>query len=134
MNAVFLRVAARVRYWDDTDIDGTPDTERGERIPLRAGDLWCPRIDLERGLVVDWPPGLSASVHYKVADEGEYWLQDDEGNDIAKWRGAYVPDAYLCHGERGYGDYIIMRIDENGRIDGYRRPTFDVSQWQAVTR
>ena len=134
MDAVFLRVEARVRYWEDTDINGTPDTEKGGRVPMRVGDAWCPRIDLERGSVVDWPPGLVAAVHCKVADRGEYWLQDDEGNDIAKWLSYYVPDAYLCHGDRGYGDYIILNVDGNGCIKDYRRPVFDAEQWEPVTR
>lgn len=42
---------------------------------------------------------------------------------IAKWGGYYVPDDFLCHGDRGFGDYIILNIDEHGKVDNWKVPT-----------
>lgn len=129
MKAAYLRIEAFVRYWEDASVDGEPD-DRGTRIPFRTGALWCPRIRLADGVVMDWLPGMTAQIHYKVCDEGQYWLQDPEGNDIAKWGGCYVPDRFLCHGQRGYGDYIIMDIGPSGSIIDYVAPTIDMDDWE----
>ena len=81
------------------------------------------------GAIVGWPPGLTARIHYKVCDCGEYWLGDAAGNRIAKWAGDYVPSRFLCHGGEGYGDYIILTINGDGAIDGYRRPDVREGDW-----
>ena len=119
--AVYLEVSAEVRYWDDATINGVEDTQ-GTLIPFREGDLWRPVIDLDAGRVLDWPDGVVADIHYKVCDAGEYWLLNAQRERIAKWGGSYVPDAFLCHGDTGYGDYIILVIDAQGIIQNYQRP------------
>ncbi len=131
MDAVYLEVDAGVRYPEDTLVNGQED-DSGARMPFLVNGRWRPRIRLDDGVVMDWPPTLSAEAHYKVADDGEYWLQNADGVRVAKWSGYYVPVAYLCHGERGYGDYIILNVDGNGCIKDYRRPVFDAEQWEPV--
>lgn len=132
MNATHIEVCAAVRYWEDTSVNDVEDTD-GTLIPFRVGEEWCPTIRLADGAVDRWPVGTRADVHYKVCDQGQYWLRDADGNR-AKWRGHYVPDAFLCHGDRGYGDYIIMKIGGDGMIEGWRAPVVDDEQWQAQER
>lgn len=113
----FLRVEAGVRYWEDATVNDQSD-EDGTLIPFRNGDMWCPTIDLEGGTVIDWPKGTTASIHYKVCDEGVYTLLDAALQEVRKIEG-YVP-AIMSPGGSGYGDYIIMEIDGDGAIAKWR--------------
>lgn len=114
-----MLVKAGARYWEDSEINGIPD-ENGDLIPCRDGDYWCPNIDIETGKILNWEQGKSANIHYKVCDDGEYTIIDEQGYIIkSSGHGAYVPDM-LCPKERGYGDYIIMDIDENGMISNWK--------------
>lgn len=129
---VFIEVAAAVRYWEDAKINGVQSAENGEGTPLKTGFFWKPVIKIETGEIKDWPQGVTMDVHYKVCDAGEYWLQDSGGNRIAKWEGDYVPSAFLCHGDNGYGDYIILKIDAAGQIESYTRPVVDDREWKEI--
>lgn len=113
----YLKVRAGVRYWEDATINGVEDTD-GDLIPLRNGDDWCPVIDIDKGVVVGWPKGTKADIHYKVCDDGNYYLLDASGNIVLE-KDCYVPDI-MCPQGGGDGDYIIMHIDENGTIDKWR--------------
>lgn len=131
MDAKYIEVSASVRYWEDASINGVEDAE-GTMIPFKSGDIWKPIIRLEDGAVIDWPNGTMADIHYKVCDAGEYWLLDQDRNRIAKWNGDYVPDRFLCHGDTGYGDYIIFLVAEDGKIINWKTPTIDESDWSSV--
>lgn len=115
-----ILVEAGVRYWEDATVNGVQD-EDGKLIPGRSGDLWKARLNLAEGRVEDWPAGTTADIHYKVCDAGEYWLLDSAGKRLAHLAG-YVPDAFICHGDNGYGDYIIMSVGTDGKIANYHRP------------
>ena len=96
-------------------------------MPFADDDFWCPVIDLDNGKIVDWPSGITASIQYKVCDECEIDCVDDEGNVICtNDNNYYVPD-FLCPKEKGYGDYIMMEVDENGFIKEYSKK--DVVNW-----
>jgi hypothetical protein len=123
MRNYILRVEAGVRYWEDATVNGVQDID-GTLIPFRDGDLWKPRIDIETGAVLDWPQGTTADVHYKVCDAGQYWL------GALKWQGDYVPDAFLCVGDSGYGDYIILNIGADGKIEGWKTPAIEEDEWK----
>lgn len=127
----FLQVSAEVRYWEDAAINGAED-EAGTLIPFRNGDLWEPVIDLVAGRIVDWPEGVVADIHYKVCDQGEYWLLDADKKRIAKWSDDYVPNALLCPEVEGYGDYIIMAVDGSGAIRGWKSQTHLSDEWVAA--
>lgn len=131
MDTPLLIVSAGVRYWEDATVNGVEDTE-GTLIPFRDGDYWCPVIDLRDGTIKDWPKGTTASIHYKVCDDGEYWLADEAGVKRFKWRGDYVPDRFLCHGDDGFGDYIILDVDANGYIQNYSIPSIAWSPPESV--
>lgn len=126
----YLEVEAGVRYWEDASLNGEEDTEG--HIPLRKGDAWCPRIELKTGKVVDWPVGLTARIHYKVCDDGLYWLQDANGTRVAQWKGYYVPTLFLCPGTDGWGDYIILNIGADGVIENWSPPYVDIHQWTVL--
>jgi hypothetical protein len=116
-----LSVQAHVRYWEDGEIDGEQDT-KGNLTPCRQHECWCPEIDVDSGMILNWKQGVKASIHYKVCDEGVYKLKDSQGNVLAEKDG-YVPSC-MSPKESGYGDYIIMDIDENGQIQDW---SFDVN-------
>lgn len=110
-----MLVKAGVRYWDDSVVNGKKDTEEGDNIPCKKGDLWCPEIDIDTGKILNWKQGVSAEIHYKVADCCGWELRDETGSVLMIAEDGYVPDT-LSPKEAGYGDYIIMDIDENGQI------------------
>ena len=132
MNAIYIEVSAAVRYWEDATVNGQEDTD-GKLIPLTKGSYWVPIIRLADGQIMNWPKGTTADVHYKVCDQGEYWLRDEDKR-IAKWIGFYVPNDFLCHGDQGYGDYIIFKVDEAGLIQGWKVPTVDPDEWEYPAR
>lgn len=128
-DAKYLKVEAEVRYWEDAKVNGVEDTE-GTLIPFKTGDIWEPIIDLDKGVIVDWPKGTAANIHYKVCDAGEYWLLAEDKEKIAQYLSYYVPDEFLCYGNnRGYGDYIIFNVDETGKIQDYKKPRIDTEEW-----
>ena len=117
----YIELSAGVRYWEDATVNGVEDSD-GTLVPFRNGENWCPVIRLSDGMVMDWPQGTTADIHYKVCDAGEYWLQDANRKRVAKWTGYYVPDAFLCHGDNGYGDYIIFKVGADGLIEKWKMP------------
>lgn len=129
-NAVFIEVSADVRYWEDGEIDGVVDTEG--KMPLRNGDSWEPIIELATGLILNWPSTVSAQVHYKVCDAGEYWLLDAHQARIAKWAGHYVPADILCAGKGRHSDYIILNIGGDGRVIGWNTPILQAERWVEI--
>jgi uncharacterized protein YuzE len=129
----FLCVAAAVRYWEDATVNGVEDVS-GDLIPCRFEDLWLPQIELATGTIQHWPKGTTASIHYKVCDAGKYYLADTSGKRIAKWKDHYVPDRFLTVGdESGYGDYIILDVDGDGRIAGWETPEIDPDEWESIS-
>jgi hypothetical protein len=126
--ATHIVVEAGVRYWEDATVNDVSDDD-GNLTPGRSGDCWCPRIELATGRIEGWPEGTVAAVHYKVCDEGEYWLANAAGERIAKWGGHYVPNDFLCHGDEGFGDYIIFKVQGDGLISGYEQPEIDPDRW-----
>lgn len=129
-NVTHIETRAGVRYWEDATVNGVED-EDGSLIPGKNGDHWCVRIRLEDGVVENWPDSTTADIHYKVCDDGEYWLTDADGRRLA-YREGYVPEDFLCHGDSGYGDYIIMSVGEGGKIARYTRPDIGMDDWESV--
>ena len=131
-----LKVRAGVRYFEDGEVNGEndityEDQEQGvkPRIPCVEGENWCLDIDAETGVITNWPKGTTAHVHYKVCDccEIEYFVDGNKvcDNESGKCRG-YVPDV-LCPNGEGWGDYMIMDIDENGQIQNWKKK--DLEKW-----
>lgn len=114
---LFLQVKAGVRHYEDATINGKED-EDGTLTPCKDGDYWCPLINIETGVIENWEIGKTADVHFKVCDDGEYSLLNPFKEVVIKKDG-YVPDC-LSINDRGYGDYIIMKIDEKGLIEDWK--------------
>jgi hypothetical protein len=119
-----LKVEAEVRYWEDAKVNGLVDCA-GNLVPCRVGDCWSPVIDLETGIIADWPADTIADIHYKICDAGRYALLDQDGNEDAV-RDGYVP-SILSPGGSGYGDYIIMHIGPDGAIANWDGT--DLDEW-----
>lgn len=123
--AVYLKVDAGVRYWEDAEVNGVSDSENLPTIPcaefIHADNeyRWRPIIDIDNGVITNWKKGFTAQVHYKVCDDGIYTVTDKDDNIIVEHEG-YVP-SIMCPEDEGYGDYIIMNIDENGFIQGWEK-------------
>lgn len=129
--ATHIEVDAGVRYWEDGEVNGVQDDNGTLMFGAEGGaegGRWKVKIDLASGRIEGWPEGTTASVHYKVCDDGEYWLTDATGTRLARWVGFDVPNDFLCHGSNGYGDYIIFDIDADGVIAGYKRP--EITIWR----
>lgn len=118
----YLKVEAGVRYWEDATVNGLEDGE-GELVPCRSGDTWAPMIDLDTGIIQNWPANTIASIHYKVRDEGRYALLNPDGDEVSAIDG-YVPSV-MCPEGGGYGDYIIMKIGPDGAIANFDGSALD---------
>jgi len=128
--ATQIDVEADVRYWEDATVDGVVD-EDGSLIPGRDGHTWKIRVHLASGRIENWPKGVIARIHYKVCDQGEYWLSRPDGIRVAKWRGHYVPSSHL--GAESGGDYIVMNVNGDGMIEGYEETDLDEERWTPLT-
>lgn len=116
VEVAYLKASCGVRYWEDARVNGVEDTE-GKLIPLRKGDAWEPTIDLATGKIENWPQGTTAEIHYKVCDEGIYELLDAARQTVSRVDGYVI--GMMCPAENGYGDYVIMKIDGTGQIEGW---------------
>lgn len=120
----FLAVTAGIRYAEDVKVNGTGCGEL-EEIPLHDGEHWQCMVDVDAGIILDWPQGTTAKFYSKVCDDGTYSILDENRQEIKTYKG-YVPDCLAIDGS-GYGDYIIIAVDESGKIKGWR-PTFEEFQ------
>lgn len=112
----YLCVYAEVRYWEDAEVNGVEDTD-GTLIPCRSGDRWCPVIDIETGVIMNWEQGKEAKIHYKVCDAGDYFVEDKQKSFLLKIEGEYAPS--FLNTEDGDGDYIVFDVDKHGQIAGW---------------
>jgi Pyruvate/2-oxoacid:ferredoxin oxidoreductase delta subunit len=113
-----LKVKAEVRHWEDSVVNELEDSENGDNVPCKVGELWCPEIDIDSGIITNWEAGKTAVIHYKVCDGCGWELLDDKGEVVLSEDDGYVPDT-LCPKESGYGDYIIMDIASHGKIQDW---------------
>lgn len=129
----YFCVDAVPRYWEDGDYNGKEDIpweeqENGAKpmMPLAVENddpkknrdesyKLVFKIDLETGVIPEWPKGNTAAIHYKVCDQGVYWLEDVDGNEIHKIE-SYCPKILEVGDSYPDGDYFIFHIDENGKI------------------
>ncbi len=74
-------------------------------------------IDAESGKLLNHDFGHKIELYNKVVDEGTYTLFDTEVGETKTIQDYVIPglDTY----SNGYGDYIILDIDENGFIKGW---------------
>ena len=128
-----IHVSAYVRYWEDSEVNGESDVDLYEnknatpKMPCAQKEddewYWCPEIDVETGKILNWEKGVTAKIHYKVCDEFACVVYDVNNEEVCDYY-EYVP-RFMCPQEEGYGDYIIMNINEDGFIEG-------LSKWGAM--
>ncbi len=108
---------------EDASVNGDDELENNPKMPFMKFDervkeyCWEVNIDIDKGQIVDWPQGTTASINYKVCDAGSYALYD-ENDKLITSIDDYVP-SIMCPKEEGYGDYLIMDIDKNGFIQDW---------------
>ena len=142
--AKFLKVRAGVRYPEDSEfikvendrkVNYISDDEENPKMPFMEVEndkyghnkfYWTPTIDLENGVIINWPKGVKVHVFYKVCDDFECTAYDEYDNEVLHYEG-YVPD-FMAIEEEGYGDYIDMIIDENGCICDWNITSSDIQQ------
>ena len=108
------------RYIGDSEDDDMPTD-----FPLLNDNKnnWVARVNIDTGVIANWPQGDARKMHVKVCDAGTYRLMDENFNEIAAIVNDYVPHGVV---PGSYGDYVELTIDEAGRITNWpRRP--DVS-------
>jgi hypothetical protein len=103
----FVRVVLPIRHGSEA---------MPEDFPLRQGDVWQATIDLETGIIENWPQGKTGEFYMKVTDMGSYYLMDADRNDVLSIEQDYVPHGVI---PGKYGDYVQMEIDESGRITNF---------------
>ncbi len=113
----YLEAKVGARYWEDAEVNGVEDLE-GDLIPCRDGEYWNPIIELETGIIIHWEKGKKADIHYKSCDDNLFTLLDSKKEHVKSIDG-YVIDM-MCPAKEGYGDYVKMNIDENGKIDKWK--------------
>ena len=89
-------------------------------------------IDLEEGKVLNWKDGFCLNTHYKVCDDGEYVFFDENMNKVVnitkECQQYYVPD-FLEIGDHGYGDYVYLNIDGNGKIENFEEMKSKIEEY-----
>lgn len=113
----FLKADCGVRYWEDAEVNGVDDDDDNPAMPFASKDGWKILIDIENGVIIDWPKGTTAETRYMVCDAGVYTLLDADRNQVKQIDG-YVP-SIMCPEGNGYGDYVIMKIDGDGKIANF---------------
>lgn len=128
MTATYIEVCAPIHHWVGLSVNGVNDYG-GVFIPFRSGVNWCPVIELKSGKMVDWPSGTTARIGCRVSEAGNYWLLDENKKRIAKWIPNSVPNDFLCHGDDGYGNFIMMNVNAKGYIYDYKKPEINRREW-----
>ena len=109
-----------VEEWDVKflKVDAGGFDGENENPPFVENERWKVIIDVETGIIQDWPKGVTAEIYEKVRDEGKYSLIGVNGEDLIKTK-SYVPKCLQIE-EKGYGDYIIININEAGKIRNWK--------------
>lgn len=113
-NPDFVRLEPEPRYPEDGKINGEYDDNDNPKMPFMVADekaqdgwVWKLDVNIKTGEVIGWPKDVKAEVHYKVCDCCRIKYAGKEYYE-------YVPD-FLEIDDEGYGDYIILTIDD-GKI------------------
>jgi hypothetical protein len=112
----YIRVIANVRYWEDCSLPI-------ESIPFRNNDTWEITIDISKGLVLDWN-GVKLKTFFKVCDRCNIQALDSDLTILSE-KEDYVP-SFLSIDDKGYGDYILITIEENGTILNWNKQLVEI--------
>lgn len=105
-----IKMSLAVHYEEDIPND----------FPLRIRDSWVATVDINTGIIREWPPMAGKAgprrLAMKVTDCGSYYLMTKD-KIVAKRESDYVPDCIPGK----YGDYVDFTIDPNGKIVEWSR-------------
>jgi hypothetical protein len=102
-----VRILAAVNYEEE---------EIPNDFPGRLGETWDAVVNIDTGVIHNWPTGRPAKMHLTVKDSGAYYLLTPDGNVVGSIENNYVPHR-LIPGK--YGDVIELDIDSTGRITNW---------------
>ena len=105
--------------WEDATVNGIEDTEQGDNIPCKEDEYWNIKIDVDSGVIQDWDNTKEANIHYKSADDNQFEFLDENEEQIATYDG-YVPDFLECTEEQGFGNYVLLEIENSGKIKNWK--------------
>ena len=118
-----ITLSVLVLDWMGFEIDGIAETEN-EAVPCKRDNYWEPIIDVEVGTILNWKKGVVAAVmckilqlNFKIIDSlGETLLcKEGIGKD---GKPIQIPDT-LSPGNSGWDSYIILDINEEGKIEDW---------------
>lgn len=131
------------RYWEDSSFNGEEDTEdaqllrslfpeyfylkydkEGSEPVKRCMDAYRMNflyleIDLTKGIVRNWPKGVTADFGYKSCDINYFRLLDEKREILAQTREGDTEYVIGPSFMNDYGDYFVLQVDENGRIQDW---------------
>lgn len=115
-NPNFVRLEPEPRYPEDGEVNGEQDDNDNPKMPFmehnekaQNGWVWKLDVNIKTGEVIGWPKEVKADVYYKVCDCCRIKYKGKEYYE-------YVPD-FLAINDKGYGDYIILTIEEGKIVD-----------------
>jgi hypothetical protein len=112
----------------------------GEDVPpdlpfMQVGGVWDVIVNLATGEIqglrhAPWPKGqdLSFDLYWKIVDRGTYRLLGPDYTVVCSIEQDYVPNGVIP-GE--WGDYIDLKINQDGFITNWNRTGFDFSAFTA---
>ena len=126
-DVMYIHADHGVKYYDDSEHNGVDDDDTSPKMPCydKEDRRWKLTIDIETGQIINWEKGNTAKIHYKVCDDGVYKIFDKNMIQIGKTIHSYVPEIFAIDDD-GYGDYVIMTIDENGFIFDWNIDSEDI--------
>lgn len=141
----YIKVRVGVRYWEDAEYNGVEDvslcdatepikpnmpfavsTGKETCIAPQGAYDWVIDIDPSNGNIIGWEEGNTANIQYKSCDDNTIYLYG-ENDTLLKEYNCYVP-SFLCIGDEGYGDYVIMEINSKGHIMNFRFNEDDINE------
>ena len=124
----YVRVRAGVRHWGNSYVNGERDDEYNPKMPLiqeiEGWKNWVFDIDIKTGKIKDWPKGTTAKTIYKTCDDNTISFIGHNGK-VLREVDCYVPD-FLALEDWCYGDYICIKIDEDGTINNFQLNDNDI--------
>lgn len=116
VNVKYITLELPVRYEEE---------DLARDAPMRDGDMWNISIDIDTGIILQWPKDNPLDLYMKVVDEGVYRLFDADWQELTSIAG-YVPHG-IVPGQ--YGDYVSFQIDCNGLVTNWPNSLSFIDFW-----